>query len=88
MHAFTGLLTPDFTLHQHHTPPITSAVSPHVLSNLAQNLYIHKLVQPPKIHYSLGTKLHTCINTINALLLLLTHCQCVLTFQELNYQTS
>lgn len=36
MHAFTGLLTPDFTLHQHHKPPKTSAASPHVLSNLAQ----------------------------------------------------
>lgn len=104
MHAFTGLMTPDFTLHQHHKPPIISAVSCHVLSNLAQNLYIHTLVQPPMIHYSLGTKLHTCINTINALLLLLficfrntkrhnpmwlfTDCKCVLIFQELKYQTS
>jgi len=62
------------------------------------------LVQPPMIHYSLGTKLHTCVNTTTALLLLLficfrntkrhnhmwllINCQCVLTFQELKCQTS
>lgn len=74
VHAFTGLLIPDFTMHQHHKPPITSAISPHVLGNLARNLYIHTLVQPPMIHYSLGTKLHTCINSIIALLLLLFIC--------------
>jgi hypothetical protein len=31
MHVFTGLLTPDFTMLQHHKPRITSAVSPYVL---------------------------------------------------------
>jgi hypothetical protein len=71
MHAFTRLLkTPDFTTHQNHKPPITSAVSPHVLSTLAQNFYIRTLVQPPMIHYSLGEKQHTCVNTTTALLLL------------------
>lgn len=60
MHAFTGLLTPDFTMHQHQKPLITSAFS-HVLSNLAQNLYIHTFGPSTNDSLLLGDKTtHLC----------------------------
>jgi len=60
MHAFIGLLTPDFTMHQHHKPP-TSAVSLHVLSNLAQNLYSHTFGSTTNDSLLIGDKTtHLC----------------------------
>jgi hypothetical protein len=68
MHAFTGLLTPDFTMHQHQKPPITSAFS-HGLSYLAQNLYIHTFGPSTNDSLLLGDKTtHLC-----------KHCHCFAT---------